>query len=111
MNRSIVLLATTIAVVAVALLWSTTPRVESAQRNVQSPSGWEYARLIVDLDGVTWDPGGVNTPRVRTMAAAINDQGAGGLKATLANLLNAIGANGWELVQVEGDAWIFKRLK
>ncbi len=76
--------------------------------NVQEQAGgFSYAQLTIQGDQVTWDIGGNDLPRQRNLNAVYRELNGEG-RATTINLLNAIGANGWELVQVGDNVWTFK---
>ena len=100
-----------LAVVAFAG-FSSTAVTQQAQQAVQNPSqgDFEYAQLIVvGNDQLTFDDGGNDRPRTRSLKALYAELG-GRNRATLVNLLNEIGDDGWELVGSPVDGiWTFKR--
>jgi hypothetical protein len=68
-----------------------------------------YAQLTIQgQDKVTWDEGGTSIPRVDTLAGTTNRLG-GSPRASVVNLLNAIGNNGWELVEITSNVYTFQR--
>lgn len=78
----------------------------------QATSGFAYATLTKVDDSFVFDTGGLNPPREFSMGAlmrTLNSQ----QRATMVNLLNAIGSRGWELVQKDKtgttEVWLFKR--
>ncbi len=83
----------------------------SANQENEARTEFEYARLVVSGENVTWAVGGTNlVPRQQTIAFTIRQLGGNRTsRANLANLLDVIGDNGWELVQVQESVWIFKR--
>jgi hypothetical protein len=84
---------------------STAPR----QTDSEQANRFSYAQLTIqENDQVTWDAGGNDLPRVRQLNALYRDLG-GNQRATVMNLLNAIGQQGWELVQTDQATWTFKQ--
>jgi len=82
--------------------------VPQANQKAQA-SGFSYAQLtLLGENQVTWDAGGNEVPRNRSISAVYRDLG-GSSRVTEINLMNSIGQNGWELVQVDGNVWTFKR--
>ena len=65
-----------------------------------SASGFAYAQLTVDGDQFTFDQGGLETPRARSLTALMRVFGSSE-KATYVNLLNAVGSQGWEIVAID----------
>jgi hypothetical protein len=83
------------------------------QGRTVSATGFSYAQLTVSDDGQsTWDEGGNQIPQTRTLRA-LQRQLGNNQRTGLVNLLNAIGAQGWELVSNDIDGsqavWNFKR--
>ena len=75
----------------------------------QRRSAIAYAQLTLQADNqVIWDEGGNGIPRVDTIDGTYRRLG-GSQRISLVNLLNAIGSNGWELVEVNNNVWTFKR--
>lgn len=69
----------------------------------------QFALLTVQSDQqVTWDDGGNDLPRTRTLNALYGELG-GTQRPTLVNLLNVIGADRWSLVQTDQTNWTFQR--
>ena len=104
-----------VAVLIFAALFATQmmqqDRVEAQQSNnqAQSDQSIEYARLEVnDTDQVTWRLGGVINPRTETVTTTYRRLGGQG-RGTFADLLDQIGSEGWNLVQKDGNLWIFSR--
>ncbi len=78
-------------------------------RDQQNAAGFSYAELTIQgEDNVVWDLGGNVAPRSRTLAAVYYEQG-GNQRVTIVNLLNELGNDGWELIQVGENVWTFKR--
>lgn len=75
-----------------------------------STSGFAYAQLTVEGDEFIFDEGGLALPRARSMTALMRFLGSS-QRPTYVNLLNAIGAQGWEIVESDTDASVvtFKR--
>ena len=76
-----------------------------------STTGFSYAQLTVSAEGqLTWDDGGNQIPQTRTLRA-LQRQLGNNQRTGMVNLLNAIGAQGWELVSNDDGqtVWNFKR--
>jgi len=84
-------------------------RAQEAQQDSGSATVWEFARLRVESsDQVIWLVGGTQNPRTETVRGLFRRlEGSG--NGTFADLLDQIGANGWRLVQLSGNDWIFSR--
>lgn len=77
--------------------------------SVSSYGQCSYGQLTFESkDQVRWDEGGNDLPRTESLSTIYRRLG-GSQRPTLVNLLNLLGANGWELVQREDDTWTFKR--
>lgn len=76
----------------------------------QSAQAVEFARLLVEENGedVTWLIGGTDRVRTESVRAAYRRLG-GTDRGTFSDLLNQIGAGGWNLVENNGNVWIFTR--
>jgi len=83
----------------------------ASQQQSQNVQAVEYARLQADpdSDAVTWLIGGNDRVRTETVKATYRRLGGNG-RGTFSDLLNQIGAGGWNLVQKDGNNWIFSRL-
>jgi len=83
----------------------------ASQKKAQNVQAVEYATLSADLesDQVTWLIGGNDRVRTETVKATYRRLGGNG-RGSFADLLNQVGANGWNLVQKDGNNWIFSRL-
>lgn len=90
----------------------------------REPLRWEYAQLQMHGDfilngkdsvAVKWIEGDKNiTPQATTIGILISRISRRSERPTMANLLNAVGANGWELVNVidhstDVRSWTFIR--
>ena len=84
----------------------------ASQQNSQSQNvqAVEYARLVVDedADSVTWLIGGNDRVRTESIRETYRRLGGSG-RGTFSDLLNQVGAGGWNLVQKDGQVWIFSR--
>ena len=76
----------------------------------QASTTFAYATLSVEGEEYTFDQGGLEVPRARTLTAQLRLFGSDE-RPTYVNLLNAIGSRGWEIVDIETDESIvtFKR--
>ena len=82
----------------------------SSQTKINSQqSTWEYARLITNGEQATWHAGETNAVPQTFPLNTIYKQIGGRSRANLANLLNQIGKDGWELVTTDETNWTFKR--
>ncbi len=80
-----------------------------AQQGQQTATGNEFGRLRVqDTDVVMWLIGGNQNPRTETVRGLYRRLGGRG-NGTFADLLDQIGSDRWDLVQVSGNDWIFSR--
>jgi len=78
--------------------------------NANKAGTFEYAQLSFSNNQVTWVLGNTDVDPVPVnLAQAIRNLGSSRSKATRANLLYAIGQQGWELVIISDGVWIFKR--
>ena len=84
------------------------PAMSQQATTVQRRSQISYAQLIIQGDDVTWDEGGAAIARVGTLDNTYRRLG-GNQRTSLVNLLNEIGNDGWELVEVANNVWTFKR--
>ena len=97
-----------------------TPTISQSQ---QADTTFEYAQLVVNGDPilepntaqVIWNDGDRNlTPNFVSISALNRILSRRALRPTMANLLNTIGADGWELIEItpsnrEINIWTFKR--
>lgn len=76
-----------------------------------STDSFQYARLTVADKGekVTWLTGGNDRVRTESLGRVFRRLGGNASRIDLANLLDQIGSQGWQLVQRDGDTWIFMR--
>jgi len=69
----------------------------------------EFARLeIVEEDAVTWLIGGNDPVRTESVRETYRRLGGTG-RGSFSDLLNQIGSDGWNLIDREGNFWIFSR--
>lgn len=118
MNTKLVYLVLAIVVTALVVALIQIPIAQTANAEppqvstTQAGTAWQYARLVNANNKVTWIEGDTNNiPLAVTVADQIQKLGGGSQRATIANLLNTIGKNRWELVVIQGNTWIFKRRK
>ena len=76
----------------------------------QKAAGVKYAILEVLNDGssVSWRPGGNLPVRTESVRAAFQRFGGTG-PSEFTDLLNQIGSRGWQLVEKDGNLWIFSQ--
>ena len=75
----------------------------------QNAQAIEYAMLEVgENDTVTWLIGGNDRVRTESVKATYRRLGGKG-RGSFSDLLNQIGSDGWNLVQKDGNTWIFSR--
>ena len=81
-----------------------------ARQESQPAQVFAYSQLTIDSDQYTFDDGGLERPRSRNLSSLLRVLGSNE-RATYVNLLNAIGAQGWELVESDdsGNLVTFKR--
>ena len=72
--------------------------VAVAPQQSQSVSTFAYSQLTIEDDQFSFDEGGVEPVRARTLTALMRFLGSNE-RPTFVNLLNAIGSRGWELVE------------
>jgi len=102
---TLLLVGCVLAVYAIA----SPPLTQQVRQNVSQGNAWEYAQLVVvSEDEYKWLIGGDAPVRVRSTRALLGDLGGNG-RPTLANLLNQIGSNRWEIVEMNETTWLFKR--
>lgn len=83
----------------------------SQQEEFNQAIVFEYATLSTAQNGnFVFDVGGEVLPRTLSLNALFVELGGKG-RPTFANLLNEIGADGWELIQVTDAGWLFKRIR
>lgn len=93
----------------VASLIASPSRAQPSATTLNQATVWEYGRLKIDGDQVTWQAGETNN-FIRTFSLADQyRQLKGNSQPTLTNLLNVIGRDGWELVATDEVNWTFKR--
>lgn len=95
----------------VAVQFFSQVQVEAQQSSDATPSvqAVEYAMLDVEGENsVTWRIGGVVNERTETVRATYLRLGGQG-RGTFSDLLDQIGAGGWNLIQEDGGRWIFSR--
>ena len=107
MGKSSILAAILIGCV-LAIYSLATPALSQQGNRVQQLDSISYAQLTIKGNEVTWDPGGNEISRTDTLNVTYRRLG-GNQRATLVNLLNVIGSDGWDLVQIENNVWTFKR--
>ena len=91
-----------------AAYWLAAP-VLSQQVQQKRSSALAYAQLTIQGENqAIWDEGGNAIPRVDTLDGTYRRLG-GTSRTSVVNVLNAIGNNGWELVEVTSNVWTFKR--
>ena len=86
-------------------------RVEAQQSSTRTrvAQAVEYAMLeIEDESNVTFRVGGVINVRTESLTATYRRLG-GTDRGTFSDLLDQIGSAGWQLIQKEGNTWIFSR--
>ena len=78
----------------------------------QATQAIEYAILEVqDDDNVTFRVGGIAESQLRTESVRTTYRRLGGQdRGTFADLLNQIGSEGWNLIEKDGNLYIFSRL-
>lgn len=84
-----------------------------SQNSFRQSSTFTYAQLVVvsqDGDEYIWRVPGDQPDRVRPLRGLLGDLGGNG-RPTLVNVLDRIGAKGWELILIEDNTWNFKRRK
>ncbi len=75
----------------------------------QTTQAVEFARLeFEDEDSVTWLIGGNDRVRTESVRATYRRLGGAG-QGSFSDLLNQIGSDGWNLIQKDGNVWIFSR--
>jgi len=79
---------------------SSSPAPAAAPQVSQSQVTFAYAQLTVEGDDFLFDQGGREIPRARSLTALMRFFGSSE-RPTYVNLLNAIGARGWEIVEVD----------
>ncbi len=100
-----------LAVVVMFQPWASATSTASPVVTQQTPvaSGWRFARLRVETDGrVTWLVGGEVNPRTESVRELFRRLG-GRQNGTFSDLLNQIGAGGWQLAETSGNIWVFTR--
>ena len=109
-TKNVLGIAALIITVVFAMQMVQQVRVEAQQSSqTQAAQAIEYATLeFEDEDTVTWRLGGVVNVRTESIRATYRRLG-GQDRGTLADLLDQIGSEGWNLVLIEGDSWIFSR--
>ena len=109
LSRNYSVLAVLVIGCAVAAYSFATPVLSQQAVGNQRNGSIAYAQLTIRGDDqVSWDPGGNDIPRVETLDVTYRRLG-GTQRTTLVNLLNVVGRNGWELVEVTNNVWTFKR--
>lgn len=85
------------------------PAIAKAQQS-QPAATFAYAQLTIAGDQYSFDEGGREPVRSRSLTALIQFLGSNE-RATYVNLLNAIGSRGWEIVEVDtvANTVTFKR--
>lgn len=107
--KSILPVALMFVALTLVVSWNGDSNQTVVAQQRQQTSSFVYARLIQLGDQqFTWDAGGNNVPRTGSLRLIQRELG-GNSRDTLVNLLNAIGSNGWELVQIEEGNYLFKR--
>lgn len=111
-NKNLIGIAFLIVAVAFAIQTVKQPKVEARQIRgaaQQQNSGRQFAILTIDSDkDVTWAVGGNNRVVTESVSKAHSRLGGSGADGFI-DLLNVIGSNGWNLVQKDGNVWIFTR--
>lgn len=103
------ILMTAVLVGLVMAVYSFASPVSSGSILQEPDSGFSYAVLTIQgEDRVTWDEGGSDLPRTRPLDAIYRELG-GKQRATVVNLLNAIGEQEWQLVEINESSWTFIR--
>ena len=102
------------ATFAIQLLQPNQPLQSTAQAQVAAKAAAkvaaiEFARLdYQDEDNVTWLIGGNVRVRTESVKATYRRLGGKG-QGSFSDLLNQIGSDGWNLLQKDGNVWIFSR--
>lgn len=121
-HAAFVLVFSIVLVGIFSIMASATPTV-SSPTVPQTVSTFEYAQLIVKGDPilnaenaqVIWNDGDRNlTPNYVSISALNRILSRQAVRPTIANLLNTIGADGWELIGItqntkDVSTWTFKR--
>ena len=119
-RTAFVLIFSIVLVGIFTIMANATPTVSQAQ---QTNVTFEYAQLVVNGDPilnpgtaqVIWNDGDRNlTPNYVSISALNRILSRRALRPTMANLLNTIGADGWELISItpnnnDVNTWTFKR--
>ena len=119
MNKKHVVIVSALTILFAAVLFSMNA-LQSSAKTTAVPAGkasqtsvaasWEYSRLQVSGKSVTWMIGDINfVVRTQTVSQLNLQLGGKQPNPSFSSLLNTIGDNGWELVQISGSTWIFKR--
>lgn len=107
--KNIIAVAFLVITVAFAIQLVPQKQVEARQVAAKKVAATQFAFLEVDGENkVTWRTGGNQVVRTETIRATFQRLGGRG-PSEFIDLLNQIGSKGWNLVQKEGEVWIFSR--
>jgi hypothetical protein len=123
MNSRTIAVGSALVVVGLFVLVTSATPIAAKPSVQQSGKTFEYAQLIVKGDAilnpdnaeVLWYDGDRNlTPNYVSISTLNKLLSRRALRPTLANLLNTIGGDGWEMISVvqntrEINTWTFKR--
>ena len=104
--------AVLIVVLGLSFYAYSNPGLATAQQQARAV-GVSYAQLTINGEQYIWDVGGLEDPRERTLSSLLRVLGSRN-KSTFVNLLNAIGSQGWVMIESnESDdgvqQWTFRR--
>ena len=111
MLKQILVLAGILAAVMVIStpIYTSALTPQSARQQQTTGNTFEYAQLTRENGNYVFDTGGNFVPPTRSSQALQRELGSSA-PGRFVNLLDAIGSQGWELVQGgSGSTWIFKR--
>ena len=109
-TKNVIGIAVLIIAVVVAIQTIQQSHVEAQQSTARAQSQTvEYAVLdFVNEDQVTFTTGGLVTVRTESIRNTYRRLGGQG-RGSFVDLLNQIGSLGWNLVEKDGEVWIFSR--